>query len=86
MLQLAELFLRGTGENKLIDAASRALLEETAAALHALTTEIHQAVCSPEVEALIEGDELKANLKQSTKSTNDASQKTLQQIQVLDFR
>lgn len=85
MLQLAECFLRGTGETLLIDPASRSLLEETAAALHALTTEIVQAVASPEVEGMIEDEALKSNLRLATRTTNGASQKTLQQIQVCSF-
>lgn len=82
MLQLAECFLRGTGEGQLIDQASRSLLEETAAALHALTTDIVQAANSPEVDGMIDDDSLKTNLRHATKSTNIASQKTLQQVQV----
>jgi hypothetical protein len=84
-LQLAECILRGTGETLLIDHASHSLLEETAAALHALTTEIVQAVQSPEVEGMIEDDGLKANLRTAAKSTNAASQHTLKQIQVCDL-
>ena len=82
MLQLAECYLRGTGETLLIDQASRSLLEETAAALHALTTDIVQAVGSPEVEGMIQDEALKSNLRLAARSTNSASQKTLQQIQV----
>jgi hypothetical protein len=82
MLQLAECFLRGTGEVLLIDQASRSLLEETAAALHALTAEIVLAVASPEVDGMIQDEALKSNLRLAARSTNSASQKNLQQIQV----
>ncbi len=82
MMQLAECFLKGTGEGLLIDNASRALLEETAVALHALTADVLQAVHSTEIEGMIESTDLKASLRASAQATNDSSGKTLTQIQV----